>query len=114
MKHFLVLISFICMTSMSFGQGNKRISGYVKDSLSGELLIGASIQAIGVNTQVSSKSDGYSAIHILVNVNKLLVTHVGYEDQIVPQDTTQHRQNSPLIPVGNILEEVVVSSQSAN
>lgn len=114
MKHFLVLISFICMTSMSFGQGNKRISGYVKDSLSGELLIGASIQAIGVNTQVSSNNYGYFAIQIPDDVNKLLVSYVGYEDQIFPLDSTQQRLNIQLIPVGNILEEVVVSSKSAN
>src|SRR5690606_577566 len=103
MKHFLVLISFICMTSMSFGQGNKRISGYVKDSLSGELLIGASIQAIGVNTQVSSNNYGYFAIQIPDNVNKLLVSYVGYQDRIVALDSTHQRLNIQLIPVGNLL-----------
>lgn len=115
MRHFFLTFLLLSMTLVGFGQSNKRISGYVKDASSGELLIGASVQAVGTGTQVSSNSYGYYALHIPENTTHITVAYVGYEEQTIALDSSSvQRVNIELLPRGNVLEEVVVSSKSAN
>ena len=100
---------------MGYAQQSIRVSGYIKDASSGELLIGASIQVMGTAVQVSSNTYGYFAINVPDGAKRLAIGYVGYGDLIVDLDSvTNHRLNIELSPLENVLEEVVVSSSKEN
>ena len=72
---------------MGYAQQSIRVSGYIKDASSGELLIGASIQVMGTAVQVSSNTYGYFAINVPDGAKRLAIGYVGYGDLIVDLDS---------------------------
>jgi hypothetical protein len=70
---------------------------------------------VGTSLVVSSNTYGYFAIDMPGGANHLAVGYVGYQDAIVDLDTTKNqRLNIELIPLENILDEIVVSGQKEN
>lgn len=113
---YIFLFYYIGLCALcGYGQGTVSVSGYVKDASSGELLIGASVQIAGTAVQVSSNNYGYFALNLPRDATRLNVGYVGYQDLVIDLDSVQsQRLNIELIPLENILEEVVVSSKQAN
>ncbi|HMR18799.1 MAG TPA: TonB-dependent receptor, partial [Sphingobacterium sp.] len=115
MRFFFFFSFFVAGSLMGYAQQSIRVSGYIKDASSGELLIGASIQVMGTAVQVSSNTYGYFAINVPDGAKRLAIGYVGYGDLIVDLDSvTNHRLNIELSPLENVLEEVVVSSSKEN
>lgn len=114
MNRIVLLAVLLCVVLYGYGQSGKRISGYVKDLTTGELLIGASIQAVGNSIQVRSNNYGYFAMHLPPNITHISVAYVGYDTQSVRVDSSTLRLNVLLVPSAHVLEEVVVSNRSAN
>ena len=74
---FLLSGLFICL--LAGAQEKYTLSGYVKDSLSGETLIGASISVNGEGKGVNSNNYGFFSITLPKGEYGVIVSFVGYE-----------------------------------
>jgi hypothetical protein len=87
------------------------LSGYLKDSLTNEFLIGATVQI--ENTSIGSSSNAYGYYSITVNKGKvtLLVNYIGYEQKSLTIDVASNLNlDISLKEKMRSLKEVVVSS----
>lgn len=96
-------------------QDNYTINGIVKDSLSGETLIGVTIKFTG-KTQIGTSTNAYGFFSYKLSPGEydLTVSYIGYlsvnRKLSISSDT---RLDLNLVP-GNTLEEVVISSEKRN
>lgn len=111
----LLIIILIQFPNKSFAQNKVSISGYVKDASSGESLIGAALQLDGSSIATSTNSYGFFSLNIPDSSARLYVSFVGYQtiDTVL---NTQIRKSFvfELQPLGNVLDEVVVSGKKGN
>src|SRR5690606_4594874 len=115
MRLFLFFLFLICHGTTVLGQSAVPISGYVKSARSGELLIGATIEVVGAFIKVSSNNYGYFVLEVPPSSKMLRVGYLGYEDKFVEIDSIKgNRLNIELIPLDNLLEEVIVSGKKEN
>jgi hypothetical protein len=75
----LLLFFLIISSSVSNGQANYTLSGYIKDKSSGEDLIGASIIAVGTGKGTSTNSYGYYALTLPAGSYSIKVSYIGYK-----------------------------------
>ncbi len=104
-----LLSIFLCMVLASFSvlAQNRTITGKISDE-TGKLLEGASIQAKGSKTAVSSKSDGSFSIQVGQNTKAIIVSYVGSEKMEIAL-TGQSAYAVSLKKKVDPLEEVVVT-----
>ena len=106
---FLLLGLFICL--LAGAQEKYTLSGYVKDSLSGETLIGASISVNGDGKGVNSNNYGFFSITLPKGEYGVIVSFVGYEPISARINLDQNTVfNFSLLQRG-ILQQVIVSSR---
>ena len=87
-------------------------SGYVRDSLSGETLIGANIVVAGKSKGISSNQYGFYSLTLAENNYQLIISSVGYQTKIVSLDLHADTViNFNLIVKTEVTEEVVVSTK---
>lgn len=108
----LFLLAFILLLGNSvYLQTRYTLNGYVKDSLSGELVIGASISINGQLQGVISNQYGFYSITLSPGKYLLNISHVSYLPTQVEIDLLQDKQfNFSLISKNGIIGEVVVSA----
>lgn len=99
------------MTSLSaLTQTKHTLSGFVRDSLSGESLIGATIQVQG-DGSVSCNQYGFYSLTLPAGKYTLFISFAGYQTQQLDLELTRNiSRNFQLLPRG-ALQEVVVSSK---
>lgn len=107
------IVSLLCCCSILWASAQSRftLSGYVRDSLSGESLIGASITLAGQGMGVNSNQYGFYSITLPEGFYTLYITFAGYH--AVQAEISLHQnivQNFHLLP-RSVLQEVVVSSR---
>lgn len=107
------IVSLLCCCSILWASAQSRftLSGYVRDSLSGESLIGASITVAGQGMGVNSNQYGFYSITLPEGFYTLYITFAGYH--AVQAEISLHQnivQNFHLLP-RSVLQEVVVSSR---
>ncbi len=104
---FLILASLLFIFPAMHGQGQTRISGFVRDQHSGELLIGANIRSTHDKGGTSSDNNGYFSFVVRIP-GTVKISYVGYKPAevafSVPKDTLI---DVALVP-GEELGEVVV------
>ncbi len=91
---------------------NLSIRGAISDATSGEVLIGAAVYAINLESGVTSNNYGYYSLQLPEGKHVLRTNYIGYEtriDTIVISDRNQVR-NLALSPKTEVLNEVVVSA----
>lgn len=112
MKIFSFLLFLLLFSSASLAQKKYTISGYIRDSLNGETLIGATITVKGQFKGISSNQYGFFSITLDEGVYTLICTYIGYREKAVGiiLDKDQ-RLNFLAIPKSFQFEEVVVSSK---
>lgn len=101
---------FLLMTMVGFSQEKFTINGYIKDSISGESVMGATVNVNG--RSVTSNQYGFYSLTLDSGVYELLVSHVSYltfSQQV--QLTKNIEQNIFLLPRSSALNEVVVFSR---
>ncbi|MCG7858390.1 TonB-dependent receptor [Flavihumibacter sediminis] len=109
---FLLLL--LLARPVAFGQGNTgsrkfTLSGYVRDSLSGESLIGASIVINGKGRGVVSNTYGYYSITLEAGSYELSCSYAGYESSRISFTLDRDLSNNFLLsPRGTTQEEVIV------
>ncbi|HUC82699.1 MAG TPA: TonB-dependent receptor [Flavisolibacter sp.] len=107
---FGIVILALCVGFGAASQTKFTLNGYVKDSTSGESIIGASLSING--RTVSSNQYGFFSITLDSGAYDLSVSHVSYLTQSQRISlTTNIEQNFFLLPKSAALAEVVVSSR---
>jgi uncharacterized membrane protein YfhO len=83
MNKAIFLAGLLLIIQLASGQNKYTISGYIKDSLSGETLIGASISVNGKGKGVSSNQYGFYSITLPKGNYQVTVSFAGYLPQQV-------------------------------
>jgi outer membrane receptor protein involved in Fe transport len=102
---------FILVLETLQAQEKYTLNGYIKDSLSGETLIGVNISLREQNIGVTSNQYGFYAITLPVKNYQLIISYVGYEPKVIDVDLNKNISlNIFLQPLSAVLNNVVVSS----
>ena len=113
-QYVLFAIAFLINSSI-YAQVKTSISGYVKDSSSGEILIGATVLAKETNQIARTNSYGFFSLELNSNESTLLISYVGYQAAELKIDVAStKRLNVELVPIGRAIEEVVISGKKQN
>jgi hypothetical protein len=111
MKKKFVAAAFCVMGLITYAQNKFAITGYIKDSLSGETLIGATISINGKTNGVSSNQYGFYSITLPKNSYTISCTYVGYESQQINISLSENKEfNFLLLPKVSTNQEVIISS----
>ncbi len=111
MKIFSILISFLFLI---FTAGAQKIilNGYIKDSLTGEALNGASVLVKNAGVSISSNQYGFYSISLPPGNYQLVFSYVGYQPFLFELDLFKDRsQNIVLQNISSIINEVTVSAR---
>ena len=110
-KKTILLISFLLITSIGYGQ-TYLIKGTVTDSITGEGLPYASLIFKGTTTGTATDMDGHFELTMPERTQTLEVSYLGYQTKYLTI-TPQHsgRLHISLTPDGITLHEVVVKPQ---
>ncbi len=112
MKNKLIILIIILLPSLAPAQNRFTLSGYVKDSLSGETMIGATISVQGKTKGISSNQYGFYSITLDEGEYVFITSHVGYIPRLVSIILkTNQLYNFALLPKSTLGEEVIVSSK---
>ncbi len=86
MKRFILLLCIaVCFSATASAQVARTIAGTVTDT-EGEPLIGATVLAVGTSIGSATDVDGNFSLSITEEVDSLLVSYVGYDEQSIPLD----------------------------
>src|SRR5205809_6137985 len=85
--------------------------GYVKDSLSGETLINASVIINNATRGVTTNQYGYFSLTLPGGSYQLIFSYVGYLPKIIDIDFNKNiSEDILLLPVSATIQDVVVTS----
>lgn len=108
----ITILFLVVIHSLAYAQSNITISGYVRDSQSGEALIGARVQIKGTEILSITNSYGFFSLQSQTTNGFLVISSVGYNKLEIKVDTgTQSKYTFELTPVDNIIDEVVISGK---
>ena len=115
MKKFLAVVIILMIGCSAMCQGKSQagnrftLNGYVKDSLSGESIIGATITVNGQSQGVASNQYGFYSITLSRGNYDISISHVSYQPKIIPVDLNENKQyNFELVPESAAIREVFV------
>lgn len=115
---FLILLSLAGLYTVQGQQvpaaapGRFTISGYIRDSLNGETLSGATITIRGKSKGISSNQYGFYSLTLTSGDYELICSYVGFQSKMVSLKLDHDIQlNIPLIPRTALSEAVVVTSR---
>ena len=112
MKISFFLFLFFFFSFFSFAQNKYTISGYVKDSLNGETLIGATITVQGLTKGVSSNLYGFYSITLDEGKYVLIFSFIGYRYKAVEINLEADTKIIfDVLPKINLSQELVVSTK---
>lgn len=112
MKIYSCLIACLLLGAISgFGQNKFTISGYIKDSLSSETLIGATVSINGKGRSVSSNQYGFYSITLPKGNYELIVSFAGYSSRQANISLDSSITIDIQLLQKSVLEEVVVYSK---
>ena len=111
----IVVFFIVCyMQAPALYAQKHTISGYVKDAISGESLIGATIAVKGLSKGITTNAYGFYSISFAAGKQEVYYSYVGYKAQnfsfLLTRDTSI---NISLYPVKALTEEVVVVSKKS-
>jgi len=93
-------------------QNRFTISGYIKDSLNGESLIGATITVLGKTKGISSNQFGFFSITLVEGEYDLVCSYIGFQPKVMRLKLDRDRQiNFLVIPKASLSEAVVITSK---
>jgi len=106
-----LLSFFLASSNFLFAQTKFTLNGYVRDSLSGELIIGATISVSGTKG-ITSNQYGFYSITLDQNKYTIAITHVSYQTKIIEVELNQNISfNIDLAPKTTLSENVIVYSR---
>lgn len=106
-----VLLFCIFFVLKSAAQNKFTLNGFIKDSLSGEAVIGATLSINGTNKTVASNQYGFYSITLEPGFYLITLTHISYQAKTISlsleQDVYRHFE---LVPKTSSISEVFVYS----
>lgn len=112
MKKSYCILFFMIASLTAASQKKYTISGYVKDSLNGETLIGATISVQGLTKGISSNSYGFYSITLNEGSYTLICSFIGYRQKVHQINLTEDiKLNFEVLPKIKLSQEVVVSTK---
>ena len=112
MKIKLFLLLLIMVPFFVKAQNRFTISGFIKDSLNGETLIGASIAVQGKTKGISSNQYGFYSITLEKGEYIFISSYIGYQPKILQIKLDGNKQlNFNLLPKISLSQEVIVTSK---
>jgi hypothetical protein len=110
-KLFILLVLIVAYT-FSFAQTKFTLNGYIRDSLSGESVIGATIAVNGQSKGVASNQYGFYSITLDQGRYIISITHVSYQTKIIEVNLNLNLNLNPdLVPRSATSEAVIVYSR---
>ncbi len=111
MKRVLLLL-FLFINLSSYAQKKFTLSGYVRDSLSGETLIGATVTTTTQGKGITSNQYGFYSLTLNEGSYKILCSYTGYQATITEIELTSDLQfNFELTPKTTSYQEIIISSK---
>jgi len=108
----LILVICLLFGLLANGQSKFTVNGYVKDSATGETIVGATITIVGQSKTVSTNQYGFYSITLDEGSYGLSVSHVSYFARQMDLSLTDNRQMDILLPSkAAAMNEVVVFSR---
>src|SRR3954462_14784212 len=112
MKHKLLFLFLLLTPFFIQAQNRFTVSGFIKDSLNGETLIGASIAVQGKTKGISSNQYGFYSITLDEGDYVLIASFIGYQPRVINIHLDANKQlNFDVLPRVSLQEEVIVSSR---
>ena len=104
---FLLLVPFFIAAQNKF-----TVSGFIKDSLNGETLIGATVAVMGKTKGISSNQYGFYSITLQEGQYVFICSYIGYQPKIINVKLDNNKQlNFDVLPKISLSLEVIVSSK---
>ncbi len=111
MKRLIIVLIFLYPVLLA-AQTKYTLSGYVRDTLNGETLIGATISVQGQSKGISSNQYGFYSITLMPGKYTLVCSYVGYVPLVLEINLTDNRQlNFDILHKSTTSQEVIVSSK---
>jgi hypothetical protein len=108
------LSMLLCLPSVLQAQNRYTISGTVKDTLTGESLIGASAKITGSSKGGAiTNAYGFYALTVSEGENTITFSYVGYKTASVKLLVTKNTRFNIELHTGNTLSEVTVNEQTS-
>lgn len=105
----LTLIPLLVLAQNKPAESRFTFNGYIRDSLSGESIIGATISVTGMGKGVTTNQYGFYSLTLDSGIYQLTVTHISYLQKNITLAFTEDRTlNIELSPKSSAISEVVV------
>jgi outer membrane receptor protein involved in Fe transport len=112
MARILLLLFISCYSISVFAQDKFTLNGYIRDSVSGESLIGANLSIRSEGKGVSSNQYGFYSITLKNGTYQLAASFVGYQPKVWTINLTDNKSfNILLVPNANAINNVTVVSR---
>lgn len=107
-KKWLTALAFLCAVA-AFSQDKFTLNGYVKDSLTGETLIGANIRVRSGEKGIVSNQYGFFSITLRAGEYWILCSYVGYQSREIRISLNENLQHNILLsPASALINNVTV------
>ncbi|MGB4776014.1 MAG: TonB-dependent receptor [Daejeonella sp.] len=114
-KSFTLLLFLFIYFQTGLAQTRLSLNGSIKDSQSGETLIGATVKLTGkTQSSTSSNAYGFYSLNAEAGDYELIVSYVGYKTIRQPVSMINDTRLDLVLYADNNLEEVVISSVKKN
>jgi len=110
MKKIYLILTIIIFATQIFAQ-NYTISGYLKDSQSGEVLIGANVFDLHSQKGTVTNSYGFYSITLPRDSVNLFFSYIGYDSQNLKMLLSANQQIEIKMIAGNVLDEITVNAE---
>jgi hypothetical protein len=108
---FFLLISVIAIQS-AYAQKSYTISGTIKDSATGETLIGATVKLQELQTGTTTNAYGFFSLTAPKGDFNLVISYIGYQTITQPIKLNKNSQINVLLTSGNALTEVTINANA--
>jgi len=113
--NLLVSVSCLLWAATAFAQDKVTLSGYLRDSTNGEVLIGANLFLEELGTGTTSNAYGFFSLSVPPGTYRMQATYLGYNPIRKTISLTENQTlNLEFTPVGFQIEGVVVKADAAN
>ena len=112
MKKLSLLFLFLACLNIATAQNKFTLNGYIKDSLTGETLIGANIAVKEEGRGAATNQYGFFSITLAKGSYQLLLSFIGYASKTVEVNFDNNKEvNFLLAPLSSYLNNVTVSAR---
>lgn len=111
----IIILFLLLLTQLSEGQKRVTISGYIRDSNTGEELIGASVAVMESGSGTIANQYGFYSLSLTPGFYTLVFSYIGYDSFSKPLNFIEDTElNIELSEGGLLLEEVTVTAEASN